>query len=352
MEEIAINNRFVSIHIFAHHFSPLFIARWTFGSVLFLWRCGDRIVFTVIRRQRSMNLIDLFQFGRCSENILHDLNFHWNDMCPSRFHILVRRQQQQQPVTVTAAVKWICIARPTKSIVHRFNLFNSLCRVPTCATRVHSFMASAEIRSSGRNIVCRCVSSRCFEKQKPWSVKSSWASEKRSQCEIAPIKMQINLVMKIVEWFKYCVACYTANPINALRLARDSDARFESNGEECAKDITLFIPIHTASEVWMNRLCVVVIWNQRRAHATSKEMDIIDEVATRWSICCVDRTNLLCSLFEHPRNRGKSVVEQDEKTLIGHWSRRSSFLSVHTSCIRCYTRRQLSTHSNTSITSD
>lgn len=77
---------------------------------------------------------------------------------------------------------------------------------------------------------------------------------------------------------------------------------------------------------------VEVIRNQWRAHAA------IECNGHRWGgneldsvffpICCVDWTNLLFVLFEHPRKRGKSLVQQDDKTLIGHWCRSSSFLSA------------------------
>lgn len=201
---MSINYRFVSILNFWSSFSP-FLPFRTFGRIIFY---GDRIVFTVNRRQRSTNLINLLQFGK--SNILHDLNFHWNDMCRSRWrHVFVK----QQPVLLTTAVKWICIAgcRKINSApiwpmhrVHAAHVCIHLWLPPN-----HHSTASTHYVGASRpdGFEAAATIDRIDECVQPRSVRFL-------QCEIAPIKMQINLVMKIVEWFKYCVACYTANPIN------------------------------------------------------------------------------------------------------------------------------------------
>lgn len=113
--------------------------------------------------------------------------------------------------------------------------------------------------------------------------------------------------------------------------------------------LNVLVPIRTRLEVWISRSN-----SKPQARACNHRMRW---TSMRWQrvgcffffipICCVHRANLLCVLFEHPRNSGKSVVQQDDKTLIGHWSRRSSFLSVLLRASFLCVRLRLSLHTLT-----
>lgn len=131
-----------------------------------------------------------------------------------------------------------------------------------------------------------------------------------------------------------------------MRLARDSDARFESNVKSKLERFSS--QPHSNLEVWISRSNLKPLaraCNHRMRWTSMRWQRVGCSIFFFIPICCVHRTNLLCVLFEHPRNSGKSVVQQDDKTLIGHWSRRSSFLSavLRASCLCVRSRLSLHT---------
>lgn len=194
IKRMSINYQFDPSFDFADHFFSF--CRWTFRQCHFY---VDRIVFTVIRR-RTIN--ELNQFA--SEKEIFCMTWISIEMtCADRDSTFWSSSSRRQWWLLSNGFASQVSEEKNIKINRAPILHRTFWWCKECATRVHPFMASAEMQSTAKPYCLCWFRPRWLRNE---SRKLSTKSMNPKQCEIVPIKMQINLVMKIVERFKYgCV---------------------------------------------------------------------------------------------------------------------------------------------------